>query len=434
MSVSLTRFRPILLSVLFFAVAVGQLVRLEVFPGTSIGLTVVDAASVVATLGLLIWGGVTRQLALWARAVWGEKVWRWAFIFILFALLTLAIQAWRYPIKEVVIAFSYWGRLGVIFVLAALLRFSGLLSSKPVVIKHFLFWSGVLLLIGYVQLIFVGNFAFMARFGWDPHVGRMLSSFFDPNFFGVFLVLLMSVITGLLFRGPKRGWLIFFFFIAWIGLYLTYSRSAWITGAIAVPLAFWPRSWKLGLVVLALFVALAFLPGRLGSRFQFGTTIFSKGVLSSQLKGKKSSVDEVANQGADASGAARLLSFRKGWQLVKTNPITGVGYNAYGYALVNAGLATPDSLGTRSGYFSDSSLLNILVTTGVIGLGLYLTFYYLVLKQLLKSWRRAELLGTALFGFTIAWILGSFFNNTLLYVFILLPWFILWGAHDSEAL
>lgn len=427
------KFQPITTQLIFLAVAVGQLVRFQVFSGAKIGLTVVDVVTILLTLGLLIVGVRRGQLGYWFKELWQHPVWRWFGIFLLFALLSLVLQFGRYPHHDLLVAFSYWGRLTLIYGLAALLQVAGFLGNREQITKQFLFWAGVLLFVGYLQLIFIGNFDFMARFGWDPHVGRMLSTFFDPNYFGAFLVLVMAVLASRFRRGDRQVGSTILFILAWLGLYLTYSRSAWITGAIAVPLALWPKSWRWSLVVLVLFIALAFLPGRLGSRFQFGATIFSKGVLSSQIKGKNTTVNDIASQGADASGAARILTFRNGLKLVSGNVLTGVGYNAYGYALVKNGLATEASLGSRSGYFSDSSLLNILVTTGVIGLIIYLTAFSRVLAGLYQGWRSGSSLSTALFGFTIAWLLGSFFNNTLLYVFILLPWLILWGANETRS-
>ena len=71
--------------------------------------------------------------------------------------------------------------------------------------------------------------------GWDPHIGRLLSTWFDPNFIGGFLgfILSITIALGLYYWKEKRTKLALVLgiigFIGLIALYLTYSRSGYLT-------------------------------------------------------------------------------------------------------------------------------------------------------------------------------------------------------------
>src|SRR3990172_7606327 len=54
--------------------------------------------------------------------------------------------------------------------------------------------GAILSILGFIQLIIFPDFSSMTPAGWDPHIGRLLSTWFDPNLLGGlfgFLALLM---------------------------------------------------------------------------------------------------------------------------------------------------------------------------------------------------------------------------------------------------
>ncbi len=422
-------FQKMVLGLIFAAVALGQLIRLQIFLGTTSALNSIDLVIVFVTIvfGFLSWR--RRGLADLTRSV--KKVWFWRaiFLFLLWALISLGLNASHLSGREGFVAFSYWLRLFLLISSIYLLWLSQVIGSKDKIVKLFIYTSMFVVFLGYLQLILVPNFSFMSKFGWDPHVGRMLSTFFDPNFLGAFLVLSLSIVANQLVqeKGSNRIVLWLFFFLAWLALYLTFSRSAWVTGAIALSLAVWPRSWKTGLLVLAIFIIVALIPNRLSSRFLLSGSLLNNQAINSKGLNNSSVGVEGLVGSQDLSAAARLVSIKKGLTLAKQHWLIGVGYNNYGSALLKAGLTTDQFASSHAGNGSDSSLVNIFATTGVIGLSLFLIFFLGSLKWLYRLWRQGKdnLLGASMFGFSLAWLAGSFLDNTLPYVFILLPWLLL---------
>jgi len=81
----------------------------------------------------------------------------------------------------------------------------------------------------------------------------------------------------------------------------------------------------------------------------------------------------------------RFISWQNAIEIFKDNPISGVGFNSYRYAQLDYGFVTLDTLGGHSGAGSDSSLLLVLATTGIIGFGTFLTGLLLPFVLFVKS-------------------------------------------------
>ncbi|MFA4995814.1 MAG: O-antigen ligase family protein [Patescibacteria group bacterium] len=405
---------------LFVSVAAGQAVRFNVSESPRVTLLAVDCLLIIFSIIFFSYLLSTKNLIDYLKKIWKCLPWRILIIFLVWAVISLAINSAAYSSGQILNAFSYWARLSILVfnvtVMFYLLKERIIETAK--FLENFLIWSAVILVFGYLQLIFVPDFSFMALFGWDPHQGRMLSTFFDPNYLGAFLVLLLSVLLGVGLGSSNRklkNILIAFFILSWIALYFTYSRSAWAQGAIALPLVAYRKNWKLALGVLAIFIIMVFVPTRLGSRIAQSGSIF-----------QSSSTSTTQDSDFDPSAAARGESLKRGLKLATNHWLYGVGYNAYGTALTNSGLSKDKSLTGMSSQGSDSSLLNIFATTGIVGLVLFLSFFTsLGFKLFLKFKEKKDWLAWSLLSFLVAWIAGSFFNNTLLYILILLPFLVL---------
>lgn len=405
-----------LTGLLFAALVAGQLLRIQPFSGTGGALTALDIALILANGYLLLRLLTTRQLGRFLGTTYRHPVWKWSMLFLAWAALTLLVNLPDYTVQQGLVAVSYLGRLTLAFSFAWLVHHL-MAASRAAVPKTVFVAGGALLALGYIQLLFLGDFRFMAQYGWDPHIGRMLSTFFDPNYFGVFLVLALVLAFGQLARTRKRIWLAYFG-LTWAGLFLTYSRSAWLAGAIALTGTALKRSWKVALLIAVVFISVLLVPNRLGERFAD-----SSGIINQNIGDDDVDCNEQTDRLCDRSSSARVISWRKGLDLVKTSPFIGVGYNAYGYALVRERLLSEKRLASHSSQGSDSSLLNIWATTGIIGLGLFLAFMYQVLAALFRQ--REDWQSYGLIWFTAAWLVVSFFNNSLLYISILVPWLIL---------
>ncbi|MFC1686679.1 hypothetical protein ACFLZS_02005 [Patescibacteria group bacterium] len=110
-----------------------------------------------------------------------------------------------------------------------------LIRTKKVLIHYIKVIVGmgvVLAILGFLQLIFVPDFSFMQEEGWDPHKGRLLSTWFDPNFIGGFFALCFSLVLGLYYylKNNLNTKLVLILTGATfaVATVLTYSRSAYL--------------------------------------------------------------------------------------------------------------------------------------------------------------------------------------------------------------
>jgi O-antigen ligase len=220
-----------------------------------------------------------------------------------------------------------------------------------------------LAILGFIQLIYVPDFAFMSRLGWDPHQGRLLTTFFDPNFAGGFFSFVISLILGVWFLSADKNqkiWLAIIGLIIFIALILTFSRSAYLGFMVCFVLVSLIRSWKItvfGLIIISLFLI-----------------SFPKAV--SRIKGAWS-LDETAR--------ARIESWQQGWEIISDHPIVGVGYNTLPYVKPNYYFSQQDKLARSAGGI-DSSILTIWATTGIFGLLIYLGMYAMIIWQSFKAY------------------------------------------------
>lgn len=340
---------------LLASLVAGQLVRLPL-PGQGGGLLVSDVATVLVLCAALLQGlkkhkfQNTEHKQSTTTKTQNNSL---GFVicvlcfFILWSLFTLILHFSSLGSHNFVVALLYWLRLTAALLLLPALLF--LFQNKNLQIftqKAFLGTAALLVLFGFLQLIF---FPDLHQPGWDPHRGRLFSTWLDPNLFGGFLIVILPWLGFLpLTKGEyraKRGVGVLLL-AALIALLLTQSRSSFLALASADALLL-PFLRKVFLLPLALafftlaLAALIFFPQRLIGLF---------------------TVDETA--------ALRLTSLSSAWQLVEQSPWTGTGYNAYQFAAREAGLIQDFSLHSRAG--TDNSLLTLAVTTGLPGVVLFL--------------------------------------------------------------
>jgi hypothetical protein len=226
------------------------------------------------------------------------------------------------------------------------------------------------IIFGLIQYFVWPNFTYFNSLNWDPHLYRLVSTFFDPTFTG--LIYLFFLIY-LYFQ--KKYWLIW---LPYLGLALTYSRSSF-----------------LALVIASFFVSLKtkkpliFITGLL----LVCTTIF---ILPRQ-PGEGTKLERTS------SIKAKIENYQEGIHTFLTSPVIGHGYNNLMYVRK---INIPDSH-ANSGF--DSSLLTILCTTGLIGLALFLIGSS-------NLFRHSSLLFQTLL---IALFIHSLFANSLLYPWVL---------------
>lgn len=224
-------------------------------------------------------------------------------------------------------------------------------------------WTGVIIAgLGFIQLYLFPDFSFMVPQGWDPHVGRLLSTWFDPNFLGGYLSLLITIALAIALS--KKPWAARWWWAA-IGLMtvaviLTFSRSAYVALAVGTGLVALIRSRTIFFLGLAAFLATIFFVPRVQERVVGIRTI-------------------------DETAKLRLVSWNNALAVIHDHPWVGVGYNLYRYVQVQYNFV--DTAQEHSASGSDSSFLTAWVTTGVIGLSVYLWLFIALIREAWKTWQ-----------------------------------------------
>lgn len=263
-------------------------------------------------------------------------------------------------------------------------------------------------ILGLLQFKYFPDFSQFAGLGWDPHFYRVLSTFFDPNFAGLFLTLTLILIiaTILLVRMNKLLTLLLAAVLPIIGLtiVLTFSRSTYLALVVGLTVISFFKSKKiiLGSLILVLLIFL-FVP-RVQDRVI--------GALN---------IDETAK--------LRLENYSRTLTIIKNHWLTGVGYNNFRYAQGFYGFLNDKRgvLGTggHSGSGSDSSLLLVFATTGVLGLIVFLIFlgsiFYKSIKLFYQLEGHKKALHLSVLASLSAIIIHSQFVNSFFY-----PWIMLW--------
>jgi len=320
-------------------------------------------------------------------------------IFILFATISLVNSLRFFSSDEVLI--------GGLFLIRFFLYFFLYLAVTNFVKKEDVpFWLRTLLgagltlaVFGFLQLVFVPDLSFLQPYGWDPHVGRLTSTFLDPNFAGLFLVFSFNLSLALFYFNFLKNYGRVFLVIPLvflIALILTFSRSsylAWVGSLFSYGIFL---SKKTLFVFLPFFLlAIIFLP-RMAERISGAVSL-------------------------DITAKARIVSWQNAYKIIRDNLIFGVGYNNYRFAQMKYGffdLERPE--GGLSGAGSDSSLLLVFATTGIFG---FLVFLAILLRIFLLSFRQKNISPAALtvFSSLIALLIHSVFVNSMFY-----PWISAW--------
>lgn len=320
------------------------------------------------------------------------------FLFLCFAGISILLHFSQVPYAEIFRGLLYLSR----YIAYSFLFFSVLVSpesSQSWLIG--LYSSGsVFAVFGLFQYIFFPALRPLLGGGWDEHFGRLFSTFFDPNFAGMFLVL--TFLLGCFFGMKEKKntisvertplWILQILILG--AIVLTFSRSAYLAFGLGITiLAFRFHLWKwLGVgLFLATFLYIALPKGTLDVNDLTRTT----------------------------SSLARLESMKAGIQRIVEAPLVG-----HGFYLLRP-LASQDrpldvnGIVSRDASGMNNSILFVFATTGLIGGILYL-WWMLRMFSLFSQTPRLLLgsIGSASLGATV---LFSIFNHGLFYA-----WIVIW--------
>lgn len=381
--------KTIFLIALVVLFPLGEILRFDF--GNGVAITAFDIAVAAASLVYII---VSLK-----KAFKNDYLVKSFVVFFVVCTLSLAVNMPVLGIAKASIAALYIVRYSAYFLIYLIVKSFDKSFQKKI------YWiaivSGLFILLeGFLQYFLYPSLRNLYYLGWDEHLYRMFSSFLDPNFLGAFLVLYFLFVLGLLIKKNNRGQMkILLTIIACttlIAIRLTYSRDAYLMLLVGVIIFFMRTEYKKllgGLLLIScaiVVVASVFLYKPIE-----GTNLFRV-----------------------TSIYARVGSSITAWNIFLKNPILGVGYDAYRYAQERYGYLQGNTWQQgHSGAGTDNSFLLVLATTGVIGLAVYLYFWFFVFKYIWS--KREKPMAIVAFSSIISLFVNSLFLNSLFYPFII---------------
>lgn len=264
-----------------------------------------------------------------------------------------------------------------------------LVKSKKIndlILKSVVISSLFVGLLGFVQYIIVYDTRTIGVWGWDYHLGRLISTHLDPNFSGLILTLGIVISTGLYFKERSR-----YVLLSMVTLLpafaLTYSRSSYLSLIFAfATLTFLLRKNVIKFVAVALMIiAMIFI-------------VLPKGDSIGVKLDRKDSI------------YMRFDNFNETSQIWHKYPLFGVGYNNI--------CTSRTEMGYKSGLHScggaDNSIMFILATSGVVGL---MMFVFMGSEMINLS--RKDIYGFIFLSCLVAVFVHSMFINSAFYPWIL---------------
>jgi len=340
-----------------FAFFIGQIFRIN-FLDTSFPL--LDIAIILLSLFNLFYHFKSKTLKIKNKFFVYFLVFAWIFLF---------FNIFKYQIHSLSPVF-YLIRLTCLLLLFI---FPIKLDDK---IKNLFYLSIIAnIIFGLIQYFLWPNFTYFDVYNWDPHLYRLVSTFFDPTFTG--LIYLFFIIKLFLDKKFPYRWPLLI--ISYIAMVLTYSRSSYLSFLLAfILIAINLKKLKIFLISFLLITATIFILPR--------------------QPGEGTKLERMS------SITAKIENYQEGWQTFTKSPLIGLGYNNLPFI---RSIKNPASH-SNSGF--DGSIMTLLTTTGIIGTLLFvfgLKFFYLKSDLLKKT-------------FLIVILFHSLFANSLLYPWILL--------------
>lgn len=302
----------------------------------------------------------------------------------LVALVSLLVSLNNFSGQEVGIGGLYLGR----WIVYSLFFVSLVRLFKVPELKKLMLWLSVgTVLISLGQYLLLPDTRFLRVLEWDDHYYRIIGSWLDPGFTGLLLVFILLYLT--IQPLKRKAWQNISWILTYIAMALTYSRSSYLALVAGMAWIAWKqKGWKIFLKMVVLLVAtIVLLP--------------------------RASDGEGVKLERTSSIQARIENWGQTVTIWKDHPILGVGFNTYRYAQRDYGYLTSDKWQvSHAGAGSDSSLLFVAATVGIVGLAAYIWY----LKRLFPLGTSSLTLQTTL----VALLVHSWFLNSLFYPAILI--------------
>jgi O-antigen ligase len=373
----------------------GELVRLGVGPENGILPNDLLVAAVVGVW--LIQKTVIERK--WPKSV----LWAPFLTFVAIAFVSLLNGSREITTKETIISGLYLVRFIEYFLLTFIVLDLARTKKNRQILLHSVLIGGTLVAIaGFIQLQIQPDFGSFEELGWDPHKGRLLSTWFDPNFVGGLFAFMLAIITSFMIskttKPKKKIKLTVIGLIILYALLLTFSRSAYLAflAGVGVIGLFKSRQLIIGLIIAS--ILLVSVSARAQERVV-------------NLYHTAQSLVGIGAELPDATARLRLDSWRGARTIIEDKPLLGIGFNTYAYAQNRYGFL--DDLKKHSATGSDSTLLTIWATTGTLGFLAYLWLLGTILWTTFMN--RQDPLSLGIFAGLIGLLVHSIFVNSLLF-------------------
>ena len=377
----------------------GQIIRLP-FLSVSGALTTTDIFATAVDLIFLVYAFLIKKSLKLPFKIFFPSI-----LFILSAIASTILASRVFNITQIAISSLFLARFVIYFFLSIVIY--NIVRKRDIDkwLKIILSVGFLFIIFGFCQYFLFPDLSFLTIYGWDPHQQRIVSTLLDPNFSGLIFTMIFAISTSLYLYKCKNHQINFYTFVSvlsFIALILTFSRSSYLAFLTAIMVIGILKSPKLLFFILILF-AVAFL-----QIVQVRTRVIGAFTL-------------------DETSQARIESWQKGLTIFKNNFLFGVGFNTYRYAQIEYGFFSLDEPeGGHSGAGSDSSLILVVATTGIVGLFFYLFFLFSVFVILVKKATKnyLHLLGLSIF---LALLVHSQFVNSLFFPQIMLFLWVILG-------
>ena len=370
----------------------GQIIRFNF--GQEGALTITDILTV--TTGILF---ILHTLLIKKSIKIPPKIFFPAVLFIATAAASLYLSLNSFKIKEIVASSLFLVRFFFYFFITIVVYNTVKKQQITSWINSFLLIGLIFTVIGFAQFIIFPDLSSLMAYGWDPHQKRIVASLLDPNFSGFIFAALAAFSTSLYLYKKNKIYL-FQSILFYAALILTFSRSAYLAAIAMILTIGILKSPKLALSAALVFLISASALPQMRSRITGALTL-------------------------DETAQARFISWQNALTIFTANPIFGIGFNTYRYAQREYGFFPPGELGGHSGSGTDSSILLVMTTTGLVGVGLFIFLLGAIANSFAKGAKSNYLLLASL-TFLIGLLIHSQFVNSFFFPQIaLILWFIL---------
>ncbi len=294
--------------------------------------------------------------------------------FLLAAIFSYLLSIFIFKNSQVYIGLLYLVRLAAYFYFYIFLTN---FKDRKLLLNSLLSLSLFSALFGWIQYFHYPDLTSLKYLGWDDHLYRLAGTFLDPGFTS-----LIIVFGGIISFVKKKHLLTAFFALTLAFTYARAGYAAFVVSLFLASLIF--KKFKAFLITLSFFlIVVTLLPKPAGQGVNLARTY---------------------------SISSRIENYKETLAIFKKSPVFGVGFN--NLCLARKIYLNEVNLSSHSCSGSDSSLLLILATTGIVG---FMIFSASALK-ILFNLKRGFYAKTFLVIFSAVFV-HSLFVNSLFY-----PW------------